>query len=127
VTGLEQLYRLLMLALILGGSVRQGVAPHYAENVMERVADHRKMERAGCMVSSPIYSLGEWVYVYGVRTGALRYCRVTDVSQTRDRARHIRTGRIIEIDFENTLALCGSTRERPERCPVVVVRIQEER
>lgn len=119
---MEQLFRLLMLAALLGGSVREGVAPHYAPGVMERVADHRGMARAGCMVASPIYAIGEWVYVYGVQTGALRYCQVTDTSQARDRERHLRTGRIVEIDFQNTAAMCGSTEGRPEQCPVVVVR-----
>lgn len=120
---LEQLYRLLMLAALLGGSVSQGVAPHYAPGVMERVARIRHMERVGCMVSSPVEPLGTWLYVYGVRTGALRYCRVTDVSHPRDRARHLRTGRLIEIDYPNTWALCGSTKDRPERCPVVIVKL----
>lgn len=113
-----------MLAAALGGTVAQGVAPHYAKNVMERVARHRGMEIAGCMVSSPTEPLGTWLYVYGKATGALRYCQVTDVSHPRDVARHLRTGRVIELDFANTQALCGSTRERPEACPVVVVKFE---
>lgn len=114
-----------MLLALLGGTVREGVAPHYAPGVMERVADIRGMERVGCMVSSPIVDIGEWVYVYGVQTQALRYCQVTDTSQARDRARHIRTGRIVELDYESTIALCGTTRDRPEQCPVVVVHLEE--
>jgi hypothetical protein len=111
-----------MLAALLGGSIQSGVAPHYAPGVMERVADIRGMPRVDCMVSSPIYPIGDWVYVYGVSTQALRYCQVTDTSQTRDRARHIRTHRIVELDYKSTIALCGTTRDRPEQCPVVVVK-----
>ena len=112
-----------MLAAALGGSVSQGFAPHYAPGVMERVARHRGMEQAGCMVSSPTLPLDTWLYVYGGQTGALRYCRVTDVSHPRDVARHLRTGRVIELDHETALALCGSVRDRPEACPVVVVNL----
>ena len=123
--GVEQLFRLLMLVAALGGTVTQGYAPHYAPGVMERVAHVRQMERVGCMVSSPTLPLGTWMYIYGSRTGALRYCRVTDVSHPRDKARHLRTGRIVELDYPNTLALCGSTKDRPERCPVIVVTLFE--
>jgi hypothetical protein len=122
--GLEILYRLLILASLLGGSVREGFAPHYAPGVMERVSRVRDLPIVSCMVASPLEEIGAWVYVYGVRTGALRYCRVTDTSQARDRARHLRTRRYVELDYGNTIAICGTTRGRADACPVVVVRIQ---
>lgn len=121
---LETLYRLLVLAALLGGSVSEGFAPRYAPGVMERVARVRGLEQAGCMASSPTEEIGDWIYVYGVRTGALRYCRITDVSEVRDQERHIRQRRIIELDHISAGAICGTTRGRPDECPVVVVKVR---
>jgi len=90
---------------------------------MERVSRNRDMPIVACMVSSPIYPIGAWVFVYGTRTGVLLRCRVTDTSHPRDVERHKRTGRIIEIGWANTKALCGSTRERVIDCPIVTVRL----
>lgn len=92
---------------------------------MGKVAARRGIEPAACMVSSPRYPVGTWVYVWGVRTKVLRHCKVVDVSHPRDKARHLRTGREVEISFENTAQLCGSTKERPERCPIIVYRVNE--
>jgi hypothetical protein len=88
---------------------------------MERVSDVRGMARVGCMVSSPTKPLGAWLYVYGERTRRLLRCRVTDVSHPRDKARHIRMRRVVELGYASTVALCGSTRERVIDCPVVVL------
>jgi hypothetical protein len=87
---------------------------------MERVANVRGMRHTACMVSSPIHPLGTWLWVYGERTGRLLKCRVTDVSAPKDKARHLRTRRIVELGYTVTEALCGSTRERVIDCPVVV-------
>ncbi len=90
---------------------------------MERVSRNRDLPIVGCMVSSPVYAVGAWVWVYGERTGALLHCRVTDVSHPRDKARHLRMGRIAELGWQNTKALCGRTDERVIDCPIVVVRL----
>ncbi len=80
------------------------------------------------MVSSPYYGIGTWLYVYGVNTDRLEWCRVTDVSATRDRARHIRTGRVAELGYGEAERLCSAAalNKRPERCPVTVLRIEGE-
>lgn len=73
------------------------------------------------MVSSPTFPLGTRLYVYGVNTGALRLCTVVDVSQKRDRARHIRTRRIVELDYAVARVICGSVSEPVVKCPVIVL------
>ena len=78
------------------------------------------------MVASPIEEIGSWIYVYGVQTDTLLRCRVTDTSQARDRARHLRTRRFVELDYASAQVLCGTTNERPERCPVVIVHFDRE-
>ena len=124
-SGLELLYRLLIAAALLGGEVHAGYAPRYAPGVMERVARVRGLEPVGCMVSSARYDVGTWLWVYGVNMDTLLHCRVTDVSQTRDRARHLRTGREIEAGYTEAERLCGASAldKRPEQCPVIVVKV----
>lgn len=108
---------------MLGGDVSHGWAPHYSAGLMAQVARTRDLAPVSCMVSSPVHPIGSWVYVYGQHTGALLYCRVTDASHPKDRARHLRTHRVVELSFEVTEALCGSTRERAVDCPVVVIQM----
>lgn len=117
------LIRLLTLAGALGWTITQGSAPHYRPGLMAQVAERRGMAATGCMVSSPTLGIGAWVYVYGANTGAIRYCRVTDTSQARDRERHIRTGRAVELSHSTALALCGAAHinDPPERCPVWII------
>lgn len=88
---------------------------------MERVARNRDMPVAACMVSSPTWPLGTKVWIYGKATGALLRCTVVDVSHPRDRARHIRTRRIVELDYAVTKTLCGSTKGRAIECPVMLI------
>lgn len=90
---------------------------------MAQVARNRGMETSACMVSSPIYPLGTHVWVYGVATGVLLPCTVVDVSHPRDKARHIRTGRVVEISHENAVALCGTTKGSVKECPVRVYKL----
>lgn len=71
-------------------------------------------------MSRPHNEIGTWVWVYGRVTGNIRRCLVTDVSQTRDAPRHIRQGRIVELSYEVTLDLCGSTKKSAAECPVMV-------
>lgn len=90
---------------------------------MAQVARNRDMQPSACMVSSPVWPLGTRLWVYGERTGVLLRCTVVDVSHPRDKARHIRTRRVVELDYAVTTALCGSTKGRPIDCPVIVVRL----
>lgn len=117
------LLRLLIFVILHGGTITHGWAPHYAPGVMERVARNRDMAQAQCMISSPTEPLGSWLWVYGKATGVLLHCRVTDVSHPRDKARHLRTGRLVEIGFNNTRALCGTTRGSVRECPIMVIKL----
>lgn len=125
---LEQLYLILLTVFAMqGADIHHGYAPRYAPGVMERVSRVRHLPRVACMVSSPRYPIGTWLIVVGVNTNVVERCRVTDVSQTRDRARHLRTKREVELGYTEALRICGQAamRKRPESCPVVVVKLPE--
>jgi hypothetical protein len=117
------LIRLLTLASLSGWVVTPAVAPHYRAGLMGEVADWRGLERVDCMVSSPTVGINEWVYVWGLNTGALRYCKVVDTSEDIDRARHIRTGRRVEFSRDIAIIMCGieNIDNPPEYCPVWVI------
>ena len=121
------LVELYILLALLGGEEMAGYAPRYAPGVMERVSRVRDLPPVECMVSSPYYAIGTWVWVWGKNTYSLHYCRVTDISAPRDRDRHIRTKRVIEVGYEEARRICGERhmRDRPEQCPVIVLRINE--
>ena len=120
------LVELYILLALLGGDEMAGYAPRYAPGVMERVSRVRDLPAVECMVSSPYYSIGTWVWVWGRNTNALERCRVTDVSAAKDRERHIRTKRVVELGYEEALRFCGEEhmQHRPEQCPVIVLRIE---
>jgi len=120
---LELFYRLLIYAAVHGGIVQSGWAPHYSPGLMEQVARHRDMRPVACMVSSPVWPLGTRLWVYGEQTGQLLHCTVVDVSHPRDRARHIRTQRVVELSYEVAEMVCGTTKGRVMDCPVVVVKL----
>ena len=122
-TLLIQLYILLALH---GGESMDGYAPHYAKGVMEKVAARRGLQPESCMVSSPIHPVGAHVWVWGEKTKVLLRCLVADVSHPRDRARHLRTGRVIELGYASTAAICGNTTGPARECPVWVMRVGEE-
>jgi hypothetical protein len=92
---------------------------------MERVARNRDMPQEQCMVSSPIHPLGTWLWVYGKNTGNLELCFVTDISHPRDRERHIRTRRVIELGYNEALRMCGRKhmKDPPTSCPVMTVKL----
>ena len=121
------LINILILAALLGGEAMDGYAPRYDKNVMERVAVHRDLPPVPCMVSSPYYDVGTWVYVWSHNKAILRHCRVTDVSAPQDAPRHKRTKRIIELSYELAIEMCGREHlnDRPEQCPVTVLRVDE--
>ena len=124
-TLLIQLYILLALH---GGESMDGYAPRYAKGVMERVVKNRDLPYAACNVSSAYYGIGTEVWVVSWNTHQVRRCRVADVSGPADVARHRRTKRLIEAGYEEAKWICGLNRmkDRPERCPVTVLRIEGE-
>ena len=122
------LVELYIALALLGGEEMTGFAPRYSPGLMERVSRTRDLPPVACMVSSPVYAVGTWVWVWGQNTATVLYCRVTDVSHPRDVARHLRTKRVVELGYDEALALCGEAHinDRPEQCPVVVLRINKE-
>ena len=92
---------------------------------MERVAANRGMEPYACMVSSPVWPLGTELWVFGHATGVLLRCEVYDVSAPADRARHIRTRRVIEIGYANAMQICGSVTGSVRECKVTVIKLGE--
>ena len=113
---------LLAFTVLPGGHFQYGYAPRYAPGVMERVARNRHMSIVPCMVSSPVLPLGTWVIVHGKNTDRVLECRVTDVSHPRDKARHLRTKRVIELGYASAEAICGKEhmRDPPTKCPVTI-------
>lgn len=106
-----------------GAVVQEGYGPRYSPGVMERVSRKRGLPIVDCMVSSPVYPIGTWVWVYGSNTGALEHCRVTDVSHPRDKARHLRTKRVAELGYNEAIRFCSRKHinHRPEQCPITVI------
>lgn len=121
------LINILIALALLGGESMDGYAPRYSPGLMERVSQHRGLEPVPCMVSSPYYGVGTWVYVWSHNKKIPRHCRVTDVSAPQDAPRHKRTRRIIELSYELAIEMCGREfiNSRPELCPVTVIRMNE--
>jgi hypothetical protein len=105
---------------------------------MELVSYNRDMPLVGCMVSSPRYPLGTWVWVWGNNTGVLLHCRVTDESadtdtsgrgssSESDRQRHLRLGWVLELGNKEARMLCGvkAMRDPPRGCPITVIKLGE--
>ncbi len=109
-----------------GAQIQTGWAPHYASGLMRRVARNRDIAPVACMVSRPRGPIGGWVWIYGHATGTLLHCKVVDVSEAIDLARHERTGRVAELSYEVTRALCGRTDERVIDCPITVIELSDE-
>jgi hypothetical protein len=116
----------LILALGQGGT--DGYATHYSPGLFERVARNRGMPVAACLVADDVAQLGAWLWVRGVRTGALRHCQVTDLSHGSatvpgsDKWRHLRDG-LIELDHDSAVEVCGEWFSGPWRhCPVTIWR-----
>lgn len=121
------LYALLVFVALHGGELHSGYGPRYSKGVMERVARVRDLPQVGCMVSSPYWPIGTWVWVAGLNTGAVEHCRVTDVSQKKDRLRHIKTRRVAELGYNEALTICGvkNINKKPEQCPILVIKLHE--
>ena len=105
---------------LTGCGWQEAYAPHYSKGLMAKVAARRDMQPQACMISSAQFEIGTWLWVFGKRTGALLHCQVVDVSASRDRARHLRTKRLIELSYEVTVALCGTTKGSSAECPVLI-------
>jgi len=104
---------------------------------MEQVSINRELPIVGCMVSSPRYPIGTWLWIYGHNTGVLLHCRVTDESadtdtsgrgrRESDRQRHLRLGWEAELGNTEARRLCGikAMREPPRGCPITVFKLGE--
>jgi hypothetical protein len=130
ITGLARLAaKLLIMGALVGTgpgpsadeSVYEGIAAHYDSGLMEQVSRNRRMPVVGCMFASPLWKMGSWWRITGVKTGKTRLCRVTDTSMQKDRARHIRT-HLIELDYESAKSICGSVKLANRDCPVRITR-----
>lgn len=116
--------KLLLVALALPQSAPAsytGFAASYSTGTMERVARHRGIPAASCMVASFRLPLERWVDVLGQRTGVRRTCKVVDVCRPGPDCRRIRQRRIVvELDWASNKAICGASKEPPSFCPVTV-------
>ena len=121
----QALIQLLIALALAGGETHAGYAPHYAPGLMNKVAARRGLEPAACMVSSPRYPVGAWVYVWGVDTKVLRHCLVADVSHPAHRAGHLARGIEVELSYENAREVCGETTGPSRDCPIVVYKLNE--
>lgn len=109
------------LLLAMGaGYVHEGYAARYDPGVMKMVADNRGLSIESCMISSPLYDIGEWVYVYGEVTDERLYCRVTDTSEDIDRKRHLRTRLYAELNYDAARIICGSVTNSNKECPIKI-------
>jgi hypothetical protein len=119
------LIRLLVFVILHGGVVQESYAPHYAPGLMAKVSRNRDMPPVACMISSAQYEIGDWLWIYGKRTETLLHCRVTDVSHPTHRQGHIDRRRLVELSYEVTRALCGTTKGSSIECPVLIIRTGE--
>lgn len=77
--------------------VYRGFASVYSPGVMERVARIRNMRPVACMISSPLYPLGTWVWVRSHVTGITLRCRTTDVSHPKHIPSQLRRRQYVEL------------------------------
>ena len=123
------LVELYIALALLGGEEISGYAPRYSPGLMERVSRNRDLAPVECMVSSPVYPVDTWVWIWSKNRFTLHRCRVTDVSAAEDRARHLRTQRVAELGYEEARRICGEEhlQDRPEQCPIIVIRVNNPR
>jgi hypothetical protein len=109
----------LVFALCTCAGWHHGIAAHYSPGLFDRVAAYRGLPAADCYISSDWHAIGDYVLVYGVNTEQTLVCLVADVSQPRDRKRHMRQG-LFEVDFHAARVLCGRTDLPNRQCPIRV-------
>lgn len=76
------------------------------------------------MIAATYERIGAWVVVEGVRTGKSAECLVVDVPAQHHRRAIERKGIAVEVAAEWAVPLCGSAKEPPRLCPVIIRRIQ---
>ena len=72
---------------------------------MERAATNHGLPLASCMVSWDGAPLGTVVWVRSRATGALLDCQVSDLSQAKDRKRHV-LANLVELDYDSQALMC---------------------
>jgi hypothetical protein len=100
-----------------------GYAAHYRPGLMAKVSRNRGLPVVSCMVASPFHRVGTWLTVTSRKNGRSLRCRVTDVPHPRDRARIVRRGIVVEVDFTSAKALFGIRRVgqlAPRDCKVII-------
>lgn len=104
----------------MGIHTNHGYAARYNPGVMKRVAENRNLPVVSCMVSSPLYKIEDWVYVYGVKTGEKLRCRVTDTSAPQDKKRHLNHRLYAELNYDAAGKICGSVTNSNRECPIII-------
>lgn len=122
--------RLLVVALLAMLAIepatagpRHGIAARYrSEQIMRRAAAVHGVEiPSGMEVCAATYHpLGTVIEVRSRRRGTVWRCVVGDVPHPNDRAAIVRRGIVVELTPRGAMEICGSVKERPERCPVTV-------
>lgn len=115
----------LILALGIGGVRQEGYAARYAPGLMQKVARVRGIAPQPCMAaltSARTITGRQWVLVVGKRTGVVRWCKVVDLPQQRDREDLKRRRIVTELDHESARVICGSVVDPPRQCPITVYR-----
>jgi hypothetical protein len=100
----------------------RGVAARYSPGTMIRVAHNRGIPVENCMIAATHERIGTWVTVTGIRTKKSLTCLVVDVPAPKDRRTIERRNIVVEIQHKHAITLCGSTREPPRMCPVLISR-----
>jgi hypothetical protein len=92
-----------------GAPARWGWAKHYSPGVMERVRTVRahqgvriRTDVAGYAAAPDCAQIGR-VVVASINGGPLERYQVLDCSHPRDRARHVREGLVIEVDYRSAV------------------------
>jgi hypothetical protein len=120
----------LILIIAYPKPAKQGYAARYSTNqVMERAAAHHGVtpRKGEDICASPIHALHTHLVVHSKVRGnssSIR-CVVGDIAHPRDRAHILRRGIVVELTPRAALVICGSIREPPRQCPVVVEVVME--
>lgn len=106
----------------------EGYATYYRPKLFQAVAANHGMWATACMVADDRAPLGTFVWVQGLRTGARRHCRVTDVSEAVDLRRHLDDG-LSELDYDSAVTICGRRwlQNGWRNCPVRIWRWRDVR